>query len=191
VADRRGVDTVVFITHPEVRVDPSIPVPEWGLSDTGRARMQAFRAGRVAAIWSSEERKAREAAEILAQGRPVRTLYELGENDRSATGFLEPEAFEAMADRFFAEASTSVEGWEPAVAAQRRIVAAVDHVLRESGPGDIAIVSHGGVGALLQCALRGVPITRALDQPGQGHWFAFERDSREVLHGWRRLESHN
>jgi broad specificity phosphatase PhoE len=182
---------VLFVTHPEVRVDPAVPVPEWGLSDTGRARMWAFRPGRVAAIWCSEERKAREAAEILAHGLPVRTLYELGENDRSATGFLEPEAFEAMADRFFGEPATSVEGWEPAVAAQRRIVAAVDHVLAESPPGDVAIVSHGGVGALLQCALRGVPITRALDQPGQGHWFAFERDSRTVLHGWRRLESHN
>jgi broad specificity phosphatase PhoE len=186
-------DRVLFVTHPEVRVDPSVPVPDWGLSDTGRNRMRAFRPGRVAAIWCSEERKAREAAEILANGLglPVRTLYELGENDRSATGFLEPQAFEAMADRFFAEPASSVEGWEPAIAAQRRVIAAADHVLTESPPGDVAIVAHGGVGTLLLCALRGLPITRALDQPGQGHWFAFERDGRRVLHGWRRLESHN
>jgi broad specificity phosphatase PhoE len=168
-------------------------VPEWGLSDAGRARMRAFRLGRVAAIWCSEERKAREAAEILAQGCRLhpRTLYELGENDRSATGFVEPEEFEAMADRFFAEPASSVEGWEPAVAAQRRIVAAVEHVLAESPPGDVAIVAHGGVGTLLLCALQAVPITRALDQPGQGHWFAFERTSQRVINGWRRLESHN
>jgi hypothetical protein len=44
---------------------------------------------------------------------------------------------------------------------------------------------------LLQCAMRCVPIIRELDQPGQEHWFAFERVSRSVLHGWRRLESHN
>ena len=110
-------------------------------------------------------------------------LHELGENDRSATGFLEPDVFKATADRFFAEPQRSIEGWEPAAAAQARIVAA----LAASPPGDVAIVAHGGVGTLLQCALRGVPITRALDQAGQGHWFAFERATRRVPHGWRSL----
>jgi broad specificity phosphatase PhoE len=150
--------------------------------------MEAFAAPEVAALWCSAERKAVEAAEIL--GEP-RILPALGENDRSATGYLPPDQFEAMADRFFAEPERSVDGWEPAAAAQARIVAAVDHVLAHSPPGDVAIVAHGGVGTLLLCALRGVPITRALDQPGQGHWFAFERVSRRVLGGWRRLEPHN
>ena len=99
-------------------------------------------------------------------------------------------AFEATADRFFAEPRRSIDGWETAAVAQARIVAAVDHVLAASPPGDVAIVAHGGGGTLLQCALRGV-ISRALDQPSQGHWFAFVRESRRVLHGWRRLESHN
>jgi broad specificity phosphatase PhoE len=149
--------------------------------------MRAFTPPRVAAIWCSEERKAVEAAAILGERLALtpRTLRELGENDRSATGFLEPAVFEATADRFFAEPEHSIDGWEPAAAAQRRIVAAVEHVLAETVAGDVAIVAHGGVGTLLQCALRGVPITRALDQPGQGHWFAFERDSRRVLHGWK------
>ncbi|MFC0389117.1 histidine phosphatase family protein [Muricoccus vinaceus] len=42
--------------------------------------------------------------------------------------------------------------------------------LRSTAPreGDIAIVSHGGVGALLLCHLKGVPISRAEDQPGAG-----------------------
>ncbi len=79
---------------------------------------------------------------------------------------------------------------ETAAVAQARIVTAVDHVLAASPPGDVAIVAHGGGGTLLQCALRGA-ISRALDQPSQGHWFAFVRESRRVLHGWRRLESHN
>ena len=48
----------------------------------------------------------------------------------------------------------------------------------------MAIVSHGGVGTLLLCRLKGTAIHRAEDQPGQGHWFAFDRDSRAVLHGW-------
>ena len=167
-------------------------MPDWGLSDRGLERMRALTAPveHVRAIWSSAERKAVQAAEILAERLAIAPtiLHELGENDRSATGFLEPDVFEATADRFFAEPDRSIDGWETASAAQARIVAAVDRVLAQSPAGDVAIVAHGGVGTLLQCALRGVPITRELDQPGQGHWFAFERASRRVLHGWRRID---
>jgi broad specificity phosphatase PhoE len=28
----------LYITHPQVRLDPGIPVPQWGLSDLGRDR---------------------------------------------------------------------------------------------------------------------------------------------------------
>src|SRR5262245_50599213 len=145
----------------------------------------------VRAIWSSAERKAVEAAAILAErlGLAPQILHELGENDRSATGFLEPHVFEATADRFFAEPDRSIRGWETTAAAQARIVAAVERVHATAPPGDVAIVSHGAVGTLLQCALRSVPINRALDQPGQGHWFAFERDGGRVLHGWRRIDA--
>ena len=86
-------------------------------------------------------------------GVTPRALAALGENDRSSTGYLPPEVFEATADR-------------------------------ASADGDVAIVAHGGVGTLLLCALSGVEITRALDQPGHGHRFALERESRRVIHGW-------
>jgi broad specificity phosphatase PhoE len=181
VADRGRV--VHFVTHPEVAVDPSVPVPQWGLSEHGRARMTALSL-RVAAIWSSTERKAMEAATILGASLGVspRALEALGENHRPS--FLPPEVFEATADRFFASPDVSVDGWETARDAQARIVAAVDEVLAESPDGDVAIVAHGGVGTLLLCALRGVEITRALDQPSQGHRFAFSRGSWRVIHGW-------
>ena len=60
-------------------------------------------------------------------------------------------------------------------------------MLARSPEGDVAIVSHGGVGTLLLCHLKGTAIHRAEDQPGQGHWYAFDRDTRAVLHGWRPL----
>ena len=28
----------LYITHPQVRIDPTVPVPEWGLSETGAQR---------------------------------------------------------------------------------------------------------------------------------------------------------
>ena len=177
--------TVRFITHPDVVIDPVVPVPEWPLSDVGLARMKAGLAQPwvrgIGAIWASTERKALDGAMVLsaATGVPVRTMAELGENDRSATGYLPRAEFEATADLFFAHPERSIRGWERAVDAQARIVAAVEAVLAAVPVDlDIAIVAHGGVGALLMCALESVPISRSHDQPpGQGgYYFAFEYD---------------
>jgi broad specificity phosphatase PhoE len=186
------------VTHPEVAVDPARPVPQWSLSAAGRERLHRLvvlpwvrTAGFVA---SSAERKALQTAQAVAAaaGRDVHVEEELGENDRSATGFVPPERFEVLADAFFADPEVSVEGWETAAAAQARIVGAVDRVLdlaaRTVPPsGSVVIATHGGVGTLLQCALRGVPVSRSLDQPGQGSWFTVDTADRRVLHGWRRL----
>jgi broad specificity phosphatase PhoE len=187
------VSRVLFITHPEVRVDPSVPVPEWELSPRGRERMRAFAEGDevrgVRALWSSRERKAVEAAAIAGERLDLRPreLEQLGEHDRSATGYLPPELFAPAVEAFFAHPLLSHRGWETAAAAQERIVDALETVLARSPQGDVAIVSHGGVGTLLLCHLKGTRIHRAEDQPGQGSWFAFDRDARRVLCGWRPL----
>ena len=79
-------------------------------------------------------------------------------------------------------------GWERAVDAQRRIVAAVDGALSMArNGGDVAIVAHGGVGALLLCHLKQVPISRAEDQPGHGggNVFSFDSATRRLVPGWR------
>ena len=185
---------VLFITHAEVVIDPAIPVPEWPLSPTGRARHLAFnRTGPIAGVTtiaSSHERKARDGAAILAAalGRDPVVMADLHENDRSATGYLPRAEFERTADAFFANPLDSIRGWEPAVDARRRIVAGVDAVLEaHHDGGDLAIVAHGGVGALLLSHLLRAPISRRFDQPagGGGHWFAFRAGDRMVLNGWR------
>ncbi len=135
-----------------------------------------------------------DAAAILAGHlglRPV-IIAQLGENDRSATGYLPRAEFEAVADAFFACPDHSVRGWERALDAQCRIVAAVEQAIAMApAGGDIAIVAHGGVGALLRCHLLGVAISRAEDQPGDGggHVFTFDAATRRVLSGWRRIEA--
>lgn len=190
--------TAYFITHPDVLIDPSVPIPDWPLSSRGRSRMaQALEqpwAGSLRAVWCSTERKACDGADILAGelGLPVTRLKELGENDRSATGYLPRAAFEAVADLFFAHPEQSVHGWERAVDAQSRIKAAVDRVLTEAaGGGDLAIVSHGGVGTLLLCHLSRCPISRMHDQPANngGNYYAFDVESRTLHHGWRPIGS--
>lgn len=189
---------VHLITHPEVAIDPAIPVPDWGLSERGRVRALAMPrqswARRLRLVASSAERKARETAAILAAPLGLEVVVDagLGENDRSATGFLPGPEFEATADLFFAHPKVSIRGWERAVDAQARMVAAVGRVLGLAGtPGDIAIVAHGAVGALLLCHLTGQPISRAADQPGEGggNIFTFGRQDRALRQGWRRIEA--
>ncbi|MFC0384909.1 histidine phosphatase family protein [Muricoccus vinaceus] len=185
------------ITHPEVVIDPAVPVPDWPLSPEGIRRM-ALALERpwvpgIRAVFSSAERKATDAARMLADrlGLVPAIVEALGENDRSATGYLPRAEFEAMADAFFAHPERSIRGWERAVDAQRRVVAAVERVLALApGQGDVAIIFHGGVGALLLCHLKGVPIGRAEDQPGGGggNVFTFDAATRRVLSGWRPIE---
>ena len=78
------------------------------------------------AVWASTECKAIEAAGLMAgrHGLPVRVHPGLDENDRGTTGYLPPDRFQAAADAFFAQPAVSFQGWERAVDAQARVVAA-------------------------------------------------------------------
>jgi broad specificity phosphatase PhoE len=189
------MSTVRYLTHPEVNIDPAIPVPAWGLSKIGRARAAAVGSTRhlshTTQIICSGERKAIETAEIIAGklNLSVEVREAMHENDRTATGFLVADEFQAVADRFFAQPDMSVRGWERAIDAQSRIVREVEYVLARDEPGDILLVGHGGVGTLLYCHYLGVAIDRAYDQPaGGGCFFAFTKESRLVQHSWRPIE---
>lgn len=184
-----------YLTHPQVRVDASVPVPRWGLSELGRRRVVTMCSGRswvdeVGRIVSSDETKALETAAIvaLAAGVPVEIRAGLHENDRSATGFVPPERFERLADRFFARPQASIEGWERALDAQSRIVAATADLVAD-GDGDVLVVGHGAVGTLLLCHLLGVSIDRREDQPaGGGCVWAYDRAAAAVRHRWVPVE---
>jgi broad specificity phosphatase PhoE len=187
-----------FVTHPNVVIDPALPVPEWPLSELGKTRVQAGLhqpwIDELSAIYTSAERKALDTAEILAAHLHVTysVLEELGENDRSATGFLPPPEFERMADAFFANPDRSTGGWETARHAQQRIVAAVAKIVAtDRTSGSLAIVSHGAVGTLLYCHLCGVPVNRACDQPanGGGNYVSFPLPSGAPDHHWRAIDA--
>jgi broad specificity phosphatase PhoE len=147
-------------------------------------------------IFSSQERKALELADLLAAtaGTVVLADHLMGENDRSATGFLPPPLFEATADRFFARPHESVDGWERAIDAQRRIVAAVTTALASVPEGVPAVFcGHGAVGTLLKCHVGSRPITRDEDQgrtgaAGGGNCFVFDLARGEVDGEWTAME---
>jgi broad specificity phosphatase PhoE len=172
-----------------------VPVPRWPLSELGRQRMRAgLRQPWVKdlkAIYCSIEQKAIDGARILAEhlGLGFTQIEELGENDRSATGFLPPDEFERVADQFFASPQISVRGWERAIDAQSRIVRAVEQIPVQDAP--TAIVSHGAVGTLLYCHLAGEPIARRWDQPpnGGGNYYSFPPSPRQIFSWWRAFDT--
>jgi broad specificity phosphatase PhoE len=188
----------IYITHPQVRIDPAVPVPNWGLSEVGEARARQAAANGWASllkrIVSSDETKAIETSNILASkaGIDVEVVHGMHENDRSATGFLPPPEFEKAADWFFANPDQSFRGWERAVDAQTRIVSAVNRILAEHDPREpIAFVGHGGAGTLLKCHLAGSMISRKSDQTGGGggNLFAFSLADRRLSCDWTPIES--
>lgn len=151
--------TVFFIMHPDVAIDPHLPVPDWPLNDRGRMRMGAMTAqpwaSGVRRIFASSERKARDAAQILAEGLRLggySVVDDLRENDRSATGYLSKQEFEATADSFFAHPQESVHGWEPALVAEARIVCAIEEILsggcRTGRSGHSRSWRHGNIALL-------------------------------------------
>lgn len=192
------VRRLVFITHPNVVIRADVPVPRWPLSEQGRARMRmGLRqpwVSAVSAVYCSDEQKAMDTGAILAAhcGLDMSTVPTLGENDRSATGFLPPPEFERTADAFFAQPQTSVRGWERAMDAQSRIVDAVSTIAQaDTTAGTIAIVSHGAVGTLLFCHLAGEPIGRQRDQPanGGGNYYHFTMAPPAAFSWWQAIDA--
>lgn len=166
--------TLYYIAHPDVVKSPDVPVPRWPLSARGRARMTALLArpwvAGVGAVYCSDEQKALDGAAILAGhlGLAPVVLPELGEVDRSSTGYLPEDEHAAAARSLFERPDESVRGWETARHAQARIVRALGEVIAgHRRPGDIAVVAHGAVGAFLLCHLKGAPISMAEAQPGR------------------------
>lgn len=185
---------IYFVTHPEVVIDPNVPVPDWGLSDRGWARIKSFCARpellSVTDVFTSTERKARDCAEALKteRGLAFKIDARLDENNRSSTGYVAPPRFWEIVKLFFEDPHQSILGWERAIDAQIRIKQAVESCIsNRQKSGDICIFAHGGVGTLLLCDLMNEPISMARGQPipGGGCYFSFEAESRRLVHGWQ------
>ena len=186
---------LIFISHPEVNIDPERPITRWHLTDSGIHQIRNFSespvVSQVTSVWSSGETKSIEAAGILAAVRSLSVIVDkgLGENDRTSTGYLPREEFEETADAFFADPSEGPRGWESAQTAQLRMIQTLSQILErvKTIAGDVAIVGHGATGTLLYCQLARLPISRDHDQPGPGHFWVFDFLEGRMLHGWQPL----
>lgn len=199
-----------FITHPEVVIDPEVPATQWPLSVQGKERMRQLSKQpwmqNIGAIYSSCEQKSIDGAAILADGLKLSftKLEALGEIDRSATGYLPFDEFMNVYAEFLANPTVSVRGWEISVNAQQRIINAIQAVVEEtkvnyvtindnhSIRGDIAIISHGVVGLLYLCHIKGCPVSKEQEHPAAangGNYFCVDVENQVLINDWMPIDS--
>ena len=190
----------LYVTHPEIIPDENIEVGKWSLSDKGRQRANAFakqlQLTNAVPIYSSTETKAIELAQILAHPHQccITQVQEMGENDRSSTGFLPPPKFEQQVRQMFKSPDKSIRGWESAKDAQYRITQACEIALQAHDNAQLVVFcGHGCVGTLLKCHLGKRAIRQDEDQrvhgnPGGGNYFMFDIVSRRLISDWQPME---
>lgn len=189
----------LYITHPEVTLDPAITSTRWQLSPQGRVRAEAFARSPaltpIRLLIASAETKTMQTAELLAAGGSKLVVGEdFHENDRSSTGVVPAAELEALLDALYAHPEQSPGGWESAAASLMRVVRAMTEAVAAHGDqAPLAFIGHGTVGTLLKCHLGGRPATRDEDQrrmahSGGGNVFAFSLPELRLLSDWVPME---
>lgn len=150
---------LILVKHASPEVVPGVPPEKWSLSEKGRSLCaplaDRLAAHQPAAIVSSEEPKAAETAQLVAErlGIPWRTAPGLHEHDRGNVPHMRSGEFISMVELFFRKPAELVLGRETADAARERFEAAVREVMAGQPRGNVAVVSHGTVIALMLGAL--------------------------------------
>lgn len=150
---------LVMIKHARPLVDPARPGHQWRLSEQGRADAgrlaEALRTRGIARVYSSDEPKARETADVLAGalGVPVMVADDLHEHDRSNVPHMRSGEFISHMELFFRRRSERVLGLESADECLHRFATAVGALETGSAGETVAVVSHGTVIALYLASL--------------------------------------
>lgn len=168
---------LILVKHASPEVVPGVPPEKWSLSEKGRA-LCAPLADRLAphqpaAIVSSEEPKATQTAQLVADrlGVPWRTAPGLHEHDRGNVPHMRSGEFISMVELFFRKPAELVLGRETADAARERFETAVRRVVAAQPEGNVVVVSHGTVIALLMGAdgcRKPFDVWRAMGLPSYG-----------------------
>ncbi len=136
------MSAVILVRHALPEISQGTSSKLWGLSESARedcVLLAHALPATVTAVWSSEERKAKETADVLGLrlGLPVQVDARFGEVDRPAVW-----------DRDYREVAAGYlggvdePGWEARDAVLARFSAALDEARRASA-GDIVVANHG------------------------------------------------
>lgn len=156
---------LIYLSHPEVAIDPEVPAAEWRLSERGYRRATTLGGrpwpGKGFRAISSPQTRARQTAAALF-GKNFAVWPDAGEIDRSSTGYLPQEAYDAMTQRLYDAPRQSADGWEVAADAQHRMWGVLNRIWVQQR--DTVLIGHGGFGTLLWCKIRAAPIDRRQEQ---------------------------
>lgn len=151
------MSAIILIRHAMPEVVQGTSSKFWGLSEAAREDCvmlaHAMPVGLASPVWSSDERKARETAEVLGLrlGLDVAIDPRFQEVDR-------PQVW----DRDYREVAegylggTHEPGWESQASVVTRFSAAVAEA--QTGGGDVVVVSHGMAMSLWVASIAGIDI---------------------------------
>lgn len=146
---------LLLIKHAKPHVDPKLASERWELCEEGKQRCGPL-AERVAqyapvALFASEEPKARQTAELIGPrlGLSVQPWAGLHEHDRSNVPLMDTRDFLASMALAFRHPGERIIGRETLRQAEQRFDRAIGGAMATVGEGDVAMVAHGTVIALL------------------------------------------
>ena len=178
---------LILVKHSVPEMDPDRPPHTWRLSEEGRSRAQRLgeelQSFTPEILVSSDEPKARETAEILAEKLrlDLHVLPDLHEHDRSNVPFLPHDAFEFSVQDFFHRPDELVFGKETASEADARFYRAVHTLLNAHRDKTVVIVSHGTVISLFVARLTGSPALELWKRLGLPSFVAMDLSSSTLI----------
>jgi len=153
---------LILVKHSSPEIIENFPAREWQLSDEGRDRAQKLvdklKKYQLNAVFSSDEPKARQTAEIIGRALELENhvLAGLHEQDRTEVLFSSHEEFQKKVKSVFERPDELVFGNETANQALDRFHKSVDQVLDVSNAENTLIVAHGTVISLYVSRLTGI-----------------------------------
>lgn len=165
---------LILVKHAPPEVVPGLPPEQWALGEKGIALCaplaEALRRHEPAVMVSSDETKAADTAKRVAEVLNVawHTAPGLHEHDRSNVPQMRSGDFISMMELLFRKPGELVLGEETAEKARTRFENAVREALATNPEGNVAVVSHGTVIALLMArgdARSGFQIWRQMGLP--------------------------
>ena len=170
----KGIEQVkkvaVFIRE-HLRLESSAKYQSYlrDIHKTKGAKVQKFKsskeASRLAAVYTSNLSRAVKSAEIIARPYKLKPIQMKELRERSF-GIWEGMSFTEIKERYPKEFSawagnplkySPVEG-ESTVEVEKRVMKAVNRILKKHRGDEIAIVSHGGVSRIILCNILGIPL---------------------------------
>lgn len=153
-------NSIILLRHAETGIDPSLPAHEWSITADGIKKTRELAKSdiftKIDGIVHSSERKARQTADVFAEGLRV-DLYELPEFDelrRPAGTPLSIQEYRLRVRETLTNWERGPPKWESGAHALQRLSDAVKRINIMFYDKSILVVSHGIILALYFSQLR-------------------------------------